>query len=629
MLGEMKKLNLLLIMTSCVLLTGAIFPGRLFAEIAVEEWVARYNRGTASSIALDNSGNVYITGSSSDGGISKDYATIKYDTDGNQQWVAKYNGPGNYLDTAIAIAVDDSGNVYVTGYTRNDSESFTDYDYATIKYDTDGNQQWVAIYTGPGTSFDSPRAIAVDSSGNVYVTGESDGDGTGSDYATIKYDTHTGEQLWVTRHNGPGNGDDWVEAMVLDNSGNVYVTGESSTDYGTIKYDTHTGEQLWVARYNGLGNLHDTAYAIALDNSGNVYVTGSTFGIGVGGARVDYATIKYDTHTGKQLWVKTYNSPGNLADYPEAMVVDTLGNVYVLGRSRLSGNHDTAAVKYAPDGTQLWVARHDDLRYFVLDPRAIALDNSGNVYITGSSGASGDHYTGDYTTIKHDTHTGEQLWVATYNGTGNSADYANAIAVDDSGNVYVTGSSKGSSFLAWEYATVKYSQLPTDPPVAVCQDITVMAGSYCEGVVAPEDVDNGSSDPDGDAITLSLSPQGPYAMGTTSVTLTVTDEHGVSSTCTATVKVLTASEGVLQLIAKVVVLNLHNGIENSLDAKLENALKALDDLNTNNDVSAINAIEAFINHVQAQSGDKISVADADDLIYAAINITVALQNGCY
>jgi hypothetical protein len=173
------------------------------------------------------------------------------------------------------------------------------------------------------------------------------------------------------------------------------------------------------------------------------------------------------------------------------------------------------------------------------------------------------------------------------------------------------------------------AQLVNQPPVAVCQDVTVMADSYCEGVVEPEDVDNGSSDPDGDPITLSLSPVGPYPMETTHVTLTVSDDQGGSSECTATVKVLTASEGILRLIAKVMVLNLHNGIENSLDAKLENALKALDDLNANNDVAAINAIEAFINHVQAQSGDKISVADADDLIYAANNIIVALQNGCY
>jgi hypothetical protein len=156
-----------------------------------------------------------------------------------------------------------------------------------------------------------------------------------------------------------------------------------------------------------------------------------------------------------------------------------------------------------------------------------------------------------------------------------------------------------------------------------------MADSYCEGVVWPEDVNNGSWDPDGDPITLSLSPEGPYPMGTNDVNLIVTDDQGASSTCTARVKVLTAGEGIIQLITKVLALNLQAGIENSLDAKLDAALQALDDLNANNDVAAINATEAFINAVEAQSGNKIQPEDADDLIDTAINIIVALQNGCY
>jgi parallel beta-helix repeat protein len=168
------------------------------------------------------------------------------------------------------------------------------------------------------------------------------------------------------------------------------------------------------------------------------------------------------------------------------------------------------------------------------------------------------------------------------------------------------------------------------PPEAVCQDVTVMADSNCEGVVTPEDVDNGSWDPDGDPITFSLSPEGPYAMGTTAVTLTVTDDQGASSACTATVTVLGAGEGIIQLVAEVMALNLQNGIENSLDAKLDAALHALDDVNANNDAAALNAINAFINAVEAQSGNKIpNEADANALIDIANEIIVGLQNGCY
>ena len=76
-------------------------------------------------------GNVYVTGGSVGSGTATDYATIKYDPSGNEIWVKRYDGPKKWYDEAYAIAVDGSGNVYVTG------ESYgvgTDGDYATIKY---------------------------------------------------------------------------------------------------------------------------------------------------------------------------------------------------------------------------------------------------------------------------------------------------------------------------------------------------------------------------------------------------------------------------------------------------------------------------------------------------------------
>ncbi|MBI2303339.1 MAG: SBBP repeat-containing protein [Chloroflexi bacterium] len=98
--------------------------------------------------------------------------------------MARYNGPGNSTDEARAMAVDGSGNVYVAGVSAGSDGYF---DYATIKYDTGGNQVWVARYNGPGNADDMARALAVDGAGNVYVTGYSAGIGTSSDYATIKY----------------------------------------------------------------------------------------------------------------------------------------------------------------------------------------------------------------------------------------------------------------------------------------------------------------------------------------------------------------------------------------------------------------------------------------------------------
>src|ERR1700730_2186293 len=88
----------------------------------------------------------------------------------SQQWASRYNGPGNNLDVAYSTAVDASGNVYVTGSSMG---SGTGNDYATVKYNSTGVQQWVQRYNGSGNSEDVPYSIVVDGTGNVYVTGYS------------------------------------------------------------------------------------------------------------------------------------------------------------------------------------------------------------------------------------------------------------------------------------------------------------------------------------------------------------------------------------------------------------------------------------------------------------------------
>src|SRR6266536_2483516 len=282
--------SLLLLGTSQSQIPLALAPGPV-----QEAWVARYNGpgnldDGGHAIAGDSSGNVYVTGGSHGSGTDLDYATIKYTSAGQQQWVARYNGPGNGEDDAVAIAVDSSGNVYVTGQSLGLGTGL--FDYATIKYDSAGQEQWVARYSLPAS--DLAVAIAVDGSGNVYVTGRSTGLGTFPDYATVKYDS-AGQEQWVARYNGPGNGGDFANGIAVDASGNVYVTGGSDDsdgylDYATVKYNS-AGQEQWVARYNGPGNGNEeVANTMVVDGSGNVYVTGASPGRGTG---CDYATVKY------------------------------------------------------------------------------------------------------------------------------------------------------------------------------------------------------------------------------------------------------------------------------------------------------------------------------------------------
>jgi hypothetical protein len=127
--------------------------------------------------------------------------------------------------------------VYVSGRCCVNSSTFN-YDYATIKYSAVGLPLWTNLFNGSGNSYDGANSLVLDSGGNVYVTGQSTGSGSGHDYGTIKYAT-TGVPLWTNLFNGSGNGDDSGVSLAVDGSGNVYVTGYatgSGYDYATIKY---------------------------------------------------------------------------------------------------------------------------------------------------------------------------------------------------------------------------------------------------------------------------------------------------------------------------------------------------------------------------------------------------------
>jgi hypothetical protein len=451
------RLTLLYVLTLCLVFTlMSAMPLTADAQM-IEEWVARYN-GPGNGLddprgmAVDGSGNVYVTGVSDGNGSGWDYNTVKYDPNGNQLWVAYYNSAGNGNDRPRALGIDGSGNVYVTG---DSPGSGGDYDYTTVKYNTNGNQLWVTQYNGLGSGNDRPRAIAVDGSGNVYVTGKSPGSGGDNDYATVKYNTN-GNQLWAKRYNGPGS--DWDEALAIavDGSGNVYVTGMSIgsgtwEDYATVKYNS-AGNQLWVKRYNGPGNDLDAANAIAVDTLGNVYVTGGVYYNIMIDSNSDYATVKYNS-AGNQLWVKRYNGTGNYNDEAVAIAVDSLGNIYLTGASSGSGTwNDYTTMKYDSNGNELWVKRYNGPANSYDNASALAIDESGNVYVTGESGGSG---TGDdYATVKYDTN-GNELWVKRYDGPASGDDRAYFIAVDESENVYVTGLSRGSG-TGSDFATIKY-----------------------------------------------------------------------------------------------------------------------------------------------------------------------------
>ena len=468
----MKQNNLKLLF---LLIIGTfIFPLRLKAEQPIEEWVRTYNNPTnandyAVDVAVDSSDNVIVAGYSQGGTdrgtkIDFDYSTVKYDTDGNELWVVKFDGSASDYDSTSAVAIDIDDNVIVTGQSIGIG---TYDDYATVKYDSDGNELWVARYDGPANNSDLAKDVVIDLEGNVIVTGQSRGIGTSDDYATVKYDPD-GNELWVARYDGPANDSDLAKDVVVDLDGNVIVTGQSrgigtSDDYATVKYDPD-GNELWVARYMRIAAFnYDAATCLAVDSAGNVYVSGRSIG---SKTSRDYATVKYDPN-GNELWVARYDGPAN-DDSVYAMVLDLDANVIVTGiSSGIETKFDYTTVKYDTDGNELWVARSNGSKNYFDVATDVAVDSNGNVFVTGR------YYEirlyGDYGTAKYDP-DGNELGVALYNGPGNRSDTATAIAVDSDDNIFVTGRIHGGPETGSDYATIKYSSDKDDDGIPDKED---------------------------------------------------------------------------------------------------------------------------------------------------------------
>jgi uncharacterized delta-60 repeat protein len=403
----------------------------------------------AQSLALDAAGNVYVTGYSYGSDSDYDFLTIKYNSMGRRIWTSIYDGPANGSDYASAIALDGADNVFVSGHSNGLNTSL---DLTLVKYDKEGAEQWVARYDGPSHRDDYAESMAVAADGSVYVTGYSFGQGTEHDYVTLKVDPQ-GRQVWAARYNSPLNRDDSAKAVALGISGNIYVMGtdrvrETSYDFATIKYNPR-GEQQWLARYHGKEADFDTAQALWVDPEENVYVTG--YGYDRKSA-YDFVTVKYDK-LGKQTWVAIYNGPANRIDEAVALVVDKAGSVFVTGKSFEEGSaFDCVTLKYDTDGNQVWAVKYNGPGNGADIPASLIIDTDSHVILTGYSWGDGTQR--DIVTLKYDPH-GKLVWESRYNGAGSDEDVPTAMTVDRQGNIYVTGYSYGSD-TNYDFLTLKY-----------------------------------------------------------------------------------------------------------------------------------------------------------------------------
>ncbi len=420
----------------------------LFAQVT-QQWAAVYNhlnsQDIAQGLAVDNSGNVYTIGSVINGVSQSDYALIKYNSAGTQQWIKLYNGAVGIADIGDDVALDNAGNIYVTG--RSDAVS-GNANCVTIKYNPAGDTLWVKRY-----DFGYCSKLLVDNSSNVYVVGRK-GDASFSDYLIIKYNS-AGTELWSNTYTSPGGYPDEATAVCIDSSGNVYITGYASTtpqnSIVTIKYNS-SGVLQWTAVYSCAETGGDRANDICADNAGNIYITGYSDTLSSIGRT--FITIKYNT-SGLRQWVSRYYGgwlPQTTVN-SRSMALYQNNAVYVTGYAVFNATYyDYVTVKYNSSGVQQWVSTF----HTGTDLAAkVVLDDSGNAYVTGS--ASNPTFNNeDAVTVKYNS-AGSQQWVARYNGTNNNIDEGRDIEVKD-GSVYVAGRTVASNNLD-DMLTIKYSQI--------------------------------------------------------------------------------------------------------------------------------------------------------------------------
>ncbi len=332
------------------------------------------------ALTIDNTNNIYVAGASQTGAISSDYIIRKYSPSGVLQWSSTYSGSGTY-NAPTALCVDNSGNVFVTGVTFSLG---TQTDYATLKFDSNGIQQWVELYNYANL-YDVPAGIEINATtGKVYVTGASASASNNYDYATLEYDAITGNQLNVSRVVAPGTGFDKATAMKRDNAGNLYLTGSAfetatnSYDIKTIKLNSSLGVQ-WIKTYDKAG-LEDVANTIDVDNGGNVYVGGYVTTVNEG---KNFITLKYDA-SGNLLWDNEYNYNGESGDDEvKKLEVDALGNVGVVGTITKGQETNILFIRYNNIGEIEVVKDYGNIAGTNDKATDVKMDNQGNVYVTG------------------------------------------------------------------------------------------------------------------------------------------------------------------------------------------------------------------------------------------------------
>ncbi|MBK7390512.1 MAG: SBBP repeat-containing protein [Bacteroidetes bacterium] len=366
---------------------------------------------------------------------------------GNVEWKINYSNTFSQYDKGLAIVSDDDCNSYIAGTTWNG----INLDYLVVKLNHKGDTVWSQAYNGTGDGEDVPVAIALDDNGNVFVTGSSIGLVTGFDFATIKLNNTTGNILNVARNEYPL--DNKPSAMFVSSSGSVDVTGyginiwgsNTNEDILTIRYDNNLTELCYSFDNAGSAN-RDSAKALALDVSTNtLFVVGSsksTFGASMqwqsNKLTLSAPTcVKQSTFDGGVNG--TYSANATLASNGKLFIAGTWEGAMAIRRYDNTSSYflNNFSFDHVISGTGTAI---DGFTKMVIDP------SGQNIYVCGyQDGDAGLGINNNIVVAKYSISAvpgAGPLWVSPpFNGTGNSDDMPIAIFLDNSPvpNVYVAG----------------------------------------------------------------------------------------------------------------------------------------------------------------------------------------------
>lgn len=451
----------------------------LFAQQLPVDWIATFsaqgkNPDRISKLRADDNGNVVVAGYAYGTHGNADIFALKYNAQGDTLWDYYYNGTNNYDDYVLAMDVDNSGNVFLTG-TANGTGSFNQM--VTIKLNSNGVEQWIRLYGTAGTGESQGNSIAADDSGNVYVVGFYDGISTSKDWLVVKY-SPAGQIQWSDLMNTPSNHDEYAVDVAVGPDqkatvcGLVYDSAAAGGQNILVKQYEIGGAIAWTDTYTNptfIGS--DVPKSIRYAPNGNIIVGGQTSN--GSGLLTDALAISY-TNTGSRQWATIYSDSTTVMDEQVyAMTIDEFGNIYLAASDYISH----VIFRFNANGTlgwrKLWQGPLSNTNEVAFD---ISSDRNGGIYTIGKGIYPGPDYFAngglDNMVVVKYSIAGDSLW--TYR-VASSTDLSIGFALDvRNGKVYAGGFKADTAYIdenlftavldtagtvqhEWEFSGIGYS----------------------------------------------------------------------------------------------------------------------------------------------------------------------------